>query len=1078
MAFKSPGIYFKEIDNTEYTNPAAEINTTVAIIGFAKKGPIGEPTEITSYNDFKSIFGAPINGTYAGLAVRSILSAGGTVLFVRIADVTLASESNVILKNGVSETDGALIINNKNAITVGSLINDSEFKNGTIYSSKIETSNGQSKEVVIRSPKSGRFAITDIMKQLSDGVKNDEAGWVEYSYRKPVKTNYRSFGAKIEGEDKVRGPYFVKLNANSSAETIINAINQTIDNGTTPFQLWKIYQPSETDEVTLKYSFKTKSDENSNVSENLEDAYFDISGLTDKGTKELTFDIKKEGEEKSSTIVVRVALDGNSLKIVDLVNSINESLETQNIGIVCKFVYNKSRYFDNKNGAGINSTASDPALLFFSTDQTAFEVLPHRDPTVNVADGEWAASKTFNKSLFIMTVNDETRKNFLNNAENDYWFALEGKIDSVDNSIIAFDLGTNDQIAQEEGKAKFSAEYIESTDSIKFSLSNVADVTGTKISIVDWQFGKDDNNEYIYDDFLFQRSFADYWAVPEEANKDTIDMDPNYKRILVEEKNALGSKVRYYVGQKALADENGPLVRVVRGEDQRIYIYQNGTVEIPSISRDSCEGQAEGQKTLFDLFGPDITEKQFDEAKRSVGKDSVIIKAPGNLKVDAEKNDMIIFTAREKGSGTSNVGIEIYTSVSPIDEVTKTHYIDVFVDGTKKETWEDVSYNKDNENYFVNLINADPDNGGSKYISAQVIQNSQEIEIKVPDTATLNSSGIVYLGTPINSSSISYANSSANSPKEYGKYDYMLGNDGKPTDGDNAKDLFMEAMDTETSGLANKDLYSWHILITPDDGQDEDVQNEAIKLCEFMEEGIYIADPPSGLSRDSVIKWHNGAFHRSTPLQSNYCCTYWPWLKVYNAIESKYQYVMPSIIMAAQFCKVDNSYAPWYAPAGQTNGYCSTALDLEVNSKDKRYPNKTDRDNLYLDQNRVNPFLKLRNGEILAYGEKTCQRKNSTLTKIHTRRMLIALKKDLNSVIKSYIFQPTMSENINKIKSNVTTIMEEYKAGGAIDSYVVDTSMNTTETLQQDILYIAISCVPVGCIEQVEITFTLNKSAE
>ena len=50
MAFKSPGIYFTEIDNTEYTNPAAEINTTVAIIGFAKKGPIGEPIEINSYN--------------------------------------------------------------------------------------------------------------------------------------------------------------------------------------------------------------------------------------------------------------------------------------------------------------------------------------------------------------------------------------------------------------------------------------------------------------------------------------------------------------------------------------------------------------------------------------------------------------------------------------------------------------------------------------------------------------------------------------------------------------------------------------------------------------------------------------------------------------------------------------------------------------------------------------------------------------------------------------------------------------------------------------------------------------------
>jgi CDP-diacylglycerol pyrophosphatase len=56
--------------------------------------------------------------------------------------------------------------------------------------------------------------------------------------------------------------------------------------------------------------------------------------------------------------------------------------------------------------------------------------------------------------------------------------------------------------------------------------------------------------------------------------------------------------------------------------------------------------------------------------------------------------------------------------------------------------------------------------------------------------------------------------------------------------------------------------------------------------------------------------------------------------------------------------------------------------------------------------------------------------------------------------------------------------MEKYKLGGGVASYNVSTDMNTTETLQQDLLYIAISCVPVGCIEQVEITFTLNKSAE
>ena len=439
---------------------------------------------------------------------------------------------------------------------------------------------------------------------------------------------------------------------------------------------------------------------------------------------------------------------------------------------------------------------------------------------------------------------------------------------------------------------------------------------------------------------------------------------------------------------------------------------------------------------------------------------------------------MIIFTAKEYGSGTTNVAVEIYTSVSPLDESEKIHYIDLYVDGIKKESWEDVSYNPEDDNYFEKLINEDPENGGSAYVNVTVKRgNKLSGEVEVPETASLTSSGLVYLGSSINNSSISYDDSTAEKETEYQYYDYKLGNDGVPN-GD-VDDLFMNAMDTETSGLSNKDLYSWHILITPDDGQNEDIQNAAIKLCEYMEDAIYIADPPQGLSRDGVINWHNGTSQqRTTALQSNYCCTYWPWVKVYNAIESKYQYVMPSIVMAAQFCKVDNNYGPWYAPAGATNGYCSTALDLEVNSKDKRYPNKIDRDNLYLDQNRINPFLKLRNGNILAYGEKTCQRKNSTLTKIHTRRMLIALKKELNSAIKGYIFQPTVAENINKIRNSVTTIMETYKNGGAVDSYNIDTSMNTTETLQQDILYIAISCVPVGCIEQVEITFTLNKSAD
>ena len=74
---------------------------------------------------------------------------------------------------------------------------------------------------------------------------------------------------------------------------------------------------------------------------------------------------------------------------------------------------------------------------------------------------------------------------------------------------------------------------------------------------------------------------------------------------------------------------------------------------------------------------------------------------------------------------------------------------------------------------------------------------------------------------------------------------------------------------------------------------------------------------------------------------------------------------------------------------------------------------------------------------------------------------------------------PTMAETISKIRGIATSIMEAAKTGGGVSSYrvVCDESNNTTETLQQDILNISVFCVPNGCLEQIEITFTLDKNA-
>ena len=144
------------------------------------------------------------------------------------------------------------------------------------------------------------------------------------------------------------------------------------------------------------------------------------------------------------------------------------------------------------------------------------------------------------------------------------------------------------------------------------------------------------------------------------------------------------------------------------------------------------------------------------------------------------------------------------------------------------------------------------------------------------------------------------------------------------------------------------------------------------------------------------------------------------------------------------------------------------------------YPNKLDRDEMYVDYNRVNPITKFKDGSIIVYGEKTLQRINSVLTKVHTRRMLVQIRKQCREALRGYIFMPNTPDYLGKISSNMTAILEGYKAGGGLAYYrvVCDETNNPTEIRQQDIVNVDVVCVPEGTIEEINISLTLNKSEE
>src|SRR5574344_1611605 len=954
MATKSPGVYMNTIDNTEYTNATTVSGTNVAVVGYATKGPIGVPTVINSYSNFKKTFGSPTSVGYSSMAVKNVLSAGGGILFERVADST-ASSSSYIVKNGNEQIYGYASFNKSTDILVGSL----GYSNGKIYAMKYTDDSSTttvSKIFYVRSPSSGKLTQASILSQLSKQIEYTH-GTDEYLVTDTSSEGCYSFNYTVNGTTAfdVSHPLFVKLTNKETGAVMAESILKAINAGSDP-----VCKVGIAKEVNSAYEAVSAKD------------------ILPTSMKNLTFGFKIYTDSISEGLTIKVNVVENET-YQQLADDINTLLYKDH-GIKVILYEDPAVTTKDKTALLLIDVNGGKNLSITSLKTSTCDSVPYSYPAEE-------------SDLFATT---------------DSAIYSEGKISSSNTNFKGISVVSNSNIASVSAGVKCGVEYNEDTNSIIFTADPDVDYTtnapanGSVISV----------NEFTYGNYLFG---------------DTASS---------------AKHIGLFNGQSSISK----FVTISRDTDSK-------KIKFTSTSSNTSP-------TLENIT---VDEKATETYKNTV-KDLLTIvngvtKTTGKDKVDDTRKDMVIISSNEKGSGTDNISVEMYTSTSPIDE-TKKHNIYVYVDSSLKETFENVSLvYADTAKRFDTVINQKEDNGGSKYINIEVIKNDVEEEVEFPD-------GTYKIGMANKDDDI--AKTSSVDSSAYGLYDYVLGNDGIPEDGDS---LFTDALSTD-SELANTELYDYQILITPDD-INQDVQDAAIALCESTDPATYIADPPVGYSKENVIKWHNGKLVRTTAITSKFAEVYSPWCKVYDSTSSSYVWVMPSVFMAAKFVAVDKAYGSWYAPAGETNGILSFVLDVENKYK------REDRDALYVDYNRINPIIEYSNGNIMVYGEKTCQRKHTVLTKIHTVRMVIELKRKLQASLRGFIFQPNIQGSLSKIQSTISAIMEKYKSGGGLDSYTVvcDSSNNTTETMQHDIVNVDVAFVPNGFIEQIEINLSLNKSS-
>src|SRR5664280_2594164 len=93
-SYLSPGVYVEEVEAG--SRPIEGVGTAVAaFVGLAARGPANTPTLVTNWNQFTSVFGDFIEGSYLAHSVYGyFLNGGGAAYVVRVgADGVMATAS-------------------------------------------------------------------------------------------------------------------------------------------------------------------------------------------------------------------------------------------------------------------------------------------------------------------------------------------------------------------------------------------------------------------------------------------------------------------------------------------------------------------------------------------------------------------------------------------------------------------------------------------------------------------------------------------------------------------------------------------------------------------------------------------------------------------------------------------------------------------------------------------------------------------------------------------------------------------------------------------------------------------------
>ena len=209
------------------------------------------------------------------------------------------------------------------------------------------------------------------------------------------------------------------------------------------------------------------------------------------------------------------------------------------------------------------------------------------------------------------------------------------------------------------------------------------------------------------------------------------------------------------------------------------------------------------------------------------------------------------------------------------------------------------------------------------------------------------------------------------------------------------------------------------------------------------------------------------AIEKAGALDTNYAAGWYPWVKVLNTNTNKFIWAPPSVVLPEVFAYNDNVAAEWFAPAGLNRVGIPGAT--QVKSRLAR----ANRDELY--ENKVNPIAAFPGQGIVAFGQKTLQKKASALDRINVRRLLIALKKFVASSSRYLVFEQNTEATRHRFLNIVNPYLASVQERQGLYAFrvVMDETNNTPDVIDRNQLVGQIYLQPARAAEFIIVDFNI-----